>query len=901
MITLKDYQERVLDSLRDFFRQCSKDGRPEDAFKAVQLKNGVQPAPYLPVQADGLTPGMPYICLRVPTGGGKTLLACHAVGITQTELLHSDRSVILWLVPSNTILDQTANALRDPRHPYRRALELSCGAVEVLTIEEALRLSRPVVEGQTVVIVSTIQCFRAEDTTGRKVYDQNGAFAEHLLNVPPDRLKDLLMGPDGKPKPSLVNMLRLRRPILVVDEAHNARTDLSFETLGNVLPSCIIEFTATPARTKHPSNVLQHVSAAELKAADMVKLPLRVITRHPSQKDQLLAEALTLRGDLEKLAAAEAQQTGEYLRPILLIQAERVDHCEALRDRLVSEFKIGKDEVKISVGKLDELKDVKDIGSPKCPVRVIITVEKLREGWDCPFAYVLCSIKETRSATAIEQIVGRILRLPNARAKQHPDLNYAYAFSVSDKIEEVLAELRDALESNGFTKAEAERIVLPLPQGVLPLGAHPQTLKLAPADIDKAVAKVQVAALGGKVRVDAEKGEITVLVPLDKGETEKLTSCVKTPDAKAKVAEVAALVIAVEKAFGGSGETRVASPYEQQLDFTVPLLCVRDGECYFEFESTFLLEHPWKLSAKDASLSASYNPLVRPFGRAGLIDVGSKGDVTASVFGESEGADFVATLHQQTLALGASVDWTLEALVGWLDRKIDHRDIPTGESAEFLRKVIRGLMAKHGITDISVLALDRFRLRDEVEARIEQHREEERKTAFQAYLLPKSALSLSDEHVVDFKKMVYEPSWLYEGGFQFKHHYFGPKVGELREKTPSGQVTEEFKCAQFIDGLAGIKFWVRNLARRATSFRLQTSRDWFYPDFVCLLEDGRILAVEYKGSHLSTGDDADEKRAVGAVWASRSGGRCFFVMPTGGDFSPITSAIKSLASTCQRR
>ena len=210
MITLKDYQTRVLDSLRDFLRQCSKDGRPEGAFQVAQLRNGRPPVPYIPVHTAGLRPEMPYVCLRLPTGAGKTLLACHAAGIAMVELQHAERAVVLWLVPSNTILDQTADALRDPRHPYRRALDLACGPVEVVTVEEALHLSRATVEGQTVVIVATIQCFRVEDTTGRKVYDQNGSFSEHLLNVPADRLSDLLPGADGKPKPSLVNMLRLR-------------------------------------------------------------------------------------------------------------------------------------------------------------------------------------------------------------------------------------------------------------------------------------------------------------------------------------------------------------------------------------------------------------------------------------------------------------------------------------------------------------------------------------------------------------------------------------------------------------------------------------------------------------------------------------------------------------------
>ncbi|MEO6993597.1 MAG: DEAD/DEAH box helicase family protein, partial [Lacunisphaera sp.] len=355
-LELKNYQNRVLRSLRRFFRDCARDRDPASAFQAELTRQDREPMPYLPVKAVGLMADLPYVCLRVPTGGGKTLLAAQAVGVALSDLLRADRGVVLWLVPSRTILDQTADALRDPRHPYRQALAqgsgefTGAGAVEVLTIEEALQLSRATVAGATVVIVSTIQAFKAEDTTGRKVFAQNDALAEHLLNLPANRLADMLPGPDGKPLPSLVNALRLRRPMVIVDEAHNARTELAFATLGAVLPSCIVEFTATPDRKRNPSNVLHHVSAAELKAENMVKLPLRVIARHPSQRDQLLAEAITLRADLEKVAAAEAQLTQEYLRPILLIQAERVDDCEPLRERLVKDFLIDREAVKISVG-----------------------------------------------------------------------------------------------------------------------------------------------------------------------------------------------------------------------------------------------------------------------------------------------------------------------------------------------------------------------------------------------------------------------------------------------------------------------------------------------------------------------------------------------------------------------
>ncbi|OGA11341.1 MAG: hypothetical protein A2W68_00470 [Betaproteobacteria bacterium RIFCSPLOWO2_02_64_14] len=89
-----------------------------------------------------------------------------------------------------------------------------------------------------------------------------------------------------------------------------------------------------------------------------------------------------------------------------------------------------------------------------------------------------------------------------------------------------------------------------------------------------------------------------------------------------------------------------------------------------------------------------------------------------------------------------------------------------------------------------------------------------------------------------------------------------------------------------------MSFWVRNLVFVTSASRLQTSTDWFYANFLCQLADGRLLAVEYKGKDRYTAEDAEEKRAVGAVWASRSGGRCLFAMPTEGDFSAIARAIK---------
>lgn len=315
------------------------------------------------------------------------------------------------------------------------------------------------------------------------------------------------------------------------------------------------------------------------------------------------------------------------------------------------------------------------------------------------------------------------------------------------------------------------------------------------------------------------------------------------------------------------------------------------GFHFFEFESTHLLEHPWNLSQKDASLAVGYDPTKKPQAKSGSIDFDK--DSKVELISEPSGTDdFVHRLHKQVSALSGPVSMTVEQLVVWLDRRIDHQDIPYAESAAYLNKVVRGLMAKHGIKDVSVLALDRFRLCDEIEAAIDRHRVSERLQAFQGFLLPNSELAVDDSRMLDFSTISYEPSWLYAGGQVFHKHYFGPKPGELEERTQQGnELKEEFKCACWLDAHAKVKYWFRNLDRRRTSFRLQTSTDFFYPDFVCMLEDGRVLVVEYKGAHIYDNADSKEKRAVGAVWAARSSGKALFSMPTKLQFAEVEAVM----------
>ena len=251
-------------------------------------------------------PDLPYICLRIPTGGGKTLVACHAVGVIQSEFLQQDRSLVLWLTPTDTIKSQTLAALRNREHPYRQALDSTVRSpVNVLELAEAFEISRAALDGATTIIVSTMAAVRVEDTEGRRIYEQNGALMPHFEDIPEAAKRSLEKYENGAPIPSLANLLCLRRPAIVVDEAHGARTDLSFEALARFNPACILELTATPTQPPkpNPSNVLYHVSAYELKAEHMIKLPIRLELR--GQWREAIAAAVAKRNELQTLAEAE--------------------------------------------------------------------------------------------------------------------------------------------------------------------------------------------------------------------------------------------------------------------------------------------------------------------------------------------------------------------------------------------------------------------------------------------------------------------------------------------------------------------------------------------------------------------------------------------------------------------
>lgn len=877
---LKQYQNDVLEALRRYLEKTVELDDADTAFYILTKR------PFVQLQT---LAGLPYVCLRIPTGGGKTILAAHAIRIAADSFLRSDAPTVIWFVPSQTILDQTLASLKDRANPNRIALTDRFNEnVRIMSVADALYAKRADYDGGAVVIVATIQAFRVDATEGRKVYEANGELMDHFTGLPAPTRARLETGASGEPVPSLANVLRLRRPMVIVDEAHNVRTGLSFDTLARLQPSLIVEFTATPVTPEEhkpengvfASKILYQVSAAELKVADMIKLP--VILRGRPDPRETIGDAMAWLDELTTLADAEEKETGEYIRPVMLVQAEPKSadretlHAETVRSLLINDFRVPPEHVAVATGGTREIDGV-NLFDRDCKLRFIVTQQALKEGWDCSFAYVLCSVAEQKSPRAVEQLLGRVLRLPYARRKRREELNRAYAFATTTSFQNAANALRDGLVNNGFERVEAQSLIRGSPDPLPGMGENRFAYVVdepIPAGVDAAEFKHNVeTSTGGRVEVDVESGRLRARGALSNYDRTAMLLAVPPEVAMA----VQALVHRSRGARLGPVEPEHAS-----IRFAVPRLCVRGPEGLRLFDRAHFLDTPWRLDECDAAGILNFFALPKAAGDEAHLDVAAGGQLTV---------EFVTELHDQlTLAL-AERGWTKAALINWLDRRLpagNRRDITRTSSTLFIAKVLDAVDAQANL-GLEGLARTKFRLLNALSALIANYRETREALAFNRALFPQSGLDFatsSDLELV-FDESRYGYRQPYKGGTKFGKHLF-QVIGDLET---SG---EEYECAVYLERYGAIRHWVRNTSQQPHSFWLQTASDKFYPDFIAILADGRYLVVEYKGAFLATANDAKEKQLIGTLWAERSAGKALFLMVENKEFTRIDRAIRGV-------
>ena len=440
--------------------------------------------PFSP-RTDGIGRAVPNVVLKIPTGGGKTYLAVSVVSRVFGRFLGRNYGFVLWIVPNEAIFSQTWKQLNDRSHPYRQVLErAAAGKVKLLTKESPLDATD--VGTHMCVMLVMLQAENRQTKDALKMFQDRGdvrgffpsegdqnAHAAALEATPNLDIYDLGDGRAGVwplVKDSVGNVLRQIRPVVVMDEGHRAVAELAFATLYGFNPSFVVELSATPkdvaattgdhARTARPANVLVDVRGIDVDREGMIKMPMNLLPRHGTDWHDTLRVALERLNLLDIDAARLHAEQGRYLRPILLVQVERTGsdqrdgaliHALDVKEWL-KKVGIAGEEIAIKTAETNDLAnpESQELLSPLNRVRVIITKQALQEGWDCPFAYVLCALAASTNPSGLTQLVGRILRQPDATKTGISALDECYVITHHAQTSGVVAAIKHGLESDGL-------------------------------------------------------------------------------------------------------------------------------------------------------------------------------------------------------------------------------------------------------------------------------------------------------------------------------------------------------------------------------------------------------------------------------------------------------------------
>lgn len=863
-MVLKNYQEELLDVYSAYLSRCREIG-PDRAFRESTREGFGYEIPYspLPGAADS-----PYVCLRVPTGGGKTMIGGHSIRRVLDSYLPTESSLVLWLVPSDAIREQTLYVLKTPGELLHDQMRELFGKVNVLDISEALHVTPATIATANTIIVSTMQSFKRSTPEGLKVYKTDGNLMAHFVGNTAD----------NKGECSLVDVIRMHRPFVIVDEAHNAGTPLAIDTLVRFAPSCVLELTATPDRKVNPSNVLRSITASELRVADMLKMPLELAIG--ADWKPVMSEAINRVRSLEKDAEKERSLTGEVINPVvMLIQGESAQAGQdrftppVIKEYLINDFQIPAKNIAIEYRDQKELEG-KRLGDPDFP-QFVITVDKLREGWDCPFAYVLFSFRNTSSATAVEQVLGRILRMPHVIRKQTEALNRSYAYAVSQNLVDTVNSLKDGLVQSGFERIDANELLsvadvadstlfpiqkdvfisLPIVNGAVELPVSDK-LDLLPK------------SLSSKIEISPERGTITVRDGVTPAQIEKIASSFSSPEVSRIVKERFEAKIVAD-------DDNEKSPAERGESVSIPRLMFRQGDLFEGFDETALLDSDWEIKEFDSELSEAEFAIDNKALRRGSLSISDAGKIVLESYEK---------LETELALFDYENGWTHVDLVNWLDRNIQFIYADRGQKVAWLNEIINYLVDKRRFS-VEELAFRKFRLRGAIERKLKSGLIRAKQRVFAEFMAVETTFDVNDEQSFIFDQSRYAYDSVYTGMFKLKKHFF-TKIGNLKD---SG---EEFDCAHEIaNQLPNVEWWIRNVERKPNSFWLQTSTDRFYPDFLVRLKSGLTIAVEYKGAHLSTSEDSREKKQIGELWARRSNGKCKFVWVENKNYRPLYDAI----------
>lgn len=475
-MSLKDYQERIVREVHRYLRALvdeRESGNTKHASLDTWDRLGIKGR--YTEEKNGLGEDLPRIGIKVPTGGGKTLLATQMLGSAMQTVL-ADRNgagLVLWVVPSSQIYRDTLRSLRERGGFLRTMLEHAVSRkIELWEKTDIVRMTPSQLAGCLNILVIQLASTNRETKDQLKFFkDSGGNIVQHF---PPEdepeahlamreAIPNLEMIEDDADrnrhliKTSVGNLVKLCRPAVVLDEGHKATSDLAQKTIRDFNASIILELSATPRKS---ANILCRATGQELLDEEMIKLPMNIAVSGAKDWRDLLTKARDKRAGLAKQADGliENGEMDRAIRPIVLVQVERTGrdqrdshhiHAEDAKEYLMAKLGVHEHQIAIKTSDKDDIEGI-DLMDEGCPVQWIITKAALQEGWDCPFAYILVSLDNTGSERAMTQLIGRVLRQPYQRRVSAEALNQCYVYCLRESATSVSKQVKKALEKEGY-------------------------------------------------------------------------------------------------------------------------------------------------------------------------------------------------------------------------------------------------------------------------------------------------------------------------------------------------------------------------------------------------------------------------------------------------------------------
>ncbi len=861
---LKNYQKNVISDLSLYLDLVNKENDYISAYSSFWASKGIHVGfGGVPSYNDTLT-NVPHICFKVPTGGGKTFIGCASIKAIFNKMPETKKKVVVWLVPSDTILTQTLSVLKNVNHPYRQRINRDFGnRVEVYSASElnnGQNFNVSSIEEQLSIFVMSFDTFRSRSKENRKVYQENGNLEEFTHTFSNE---NALI--EGVARSASIQVLNQCMPVIIVDESHNATSELSVEMLKNLNPSFVLDLTATPRRN---SNVLCYVDAIQLKRASMVKLPVIAYNR-PGQQE-VITDAIDLRNKLERQALEDERKanesvpnSGRYIRPIVLFQAEprngeNSTTFDLLKAKLIRAG-IPENQIAIKTSEINELRNV-ELLSRECPIRYIITVNALKEGWDCPFAYVLATLANRSSRVDVEQILGRVLRQPYTEKQENKFLNLSYVLTSSDAFQETLNKIIAGLNNAGFSRNDVRVATVVEQPPVQP----------APSE---------------------ETGSGSLLVEDDNNESDALSfdeNKVKE-DLEKRNEQEQHDDLTEDENLGGmfSEASEQEETYEQNSESN-------DAELNNEEISLEIREHSNETTIQNDNIDDESLPLPK-------FHICTE----ANLFGETDTPltkerltnGFTLTdkpiptnltqVTEEAYAVDVSSDSTgstpnyrrmnaneITAFKNYIDSlptdsrisackrsilsKLNNLDsVPYDELQNFVDRIVASL----DTDEMVALENNIFAVTDKIKKHINKLIELHRINKFKN-LVETGAISIKESYSIPSRIIPLHPS--------------SAIANSLYKEEENDLNQSEFSVITQIAALENVKWWHRIIDRKESEFSINGFIN-HYPDFMVKTKNGRIVMVEVKGEQLQN-PDSQNKCYLGRKWASMSGDKYRYYM-----------------------